>query len=122
MPLYGCLLDIHHFMMCETGQLVQAGLQPGHFTLPLIEEEPVPPSSAPSSFRCLMEKVLMLEKEMSGDGMASAGLALPYVGSRTLLQFLECFCEIFRRKNSEAVAEKMNLRYNLRKRARYTSS
>lgn len=101
-------------MMCETSQLVQAGLQPGHFMLPLTEEELAsPPHSAPSSFQCLMEKVLKLEREMSGNGEGIEGLALPYVGPRTHLQFLECFCEIFRKKNSEAIDEKKNLRYNM---------
>ena len=100
-------------MMKETGQLQHTGLQPNHFID--VTTSKLPPSSqkpaseaqaaAPSSFKCLLEKV---HREL--DGGRRGGLALSYVGPRTFLQFLECFCEIFRRKNSESVAEEENLR------------
>ena len=55
-----------------------------------------------------MEKVLRLDREI---GAESWDHALPYVGPRMYLRFLESFCEIFRRKNSETVAERASLRW-----------
>ena len=55
-----------------------------------------------------MEKVLQLEWEIGAERWDHA---LPYVGPTTYLRFLESFCEIFRRKNSEAVAERASLRW-----------
>ena len=117
-PLYACLSAIHRYLMRETGQLLQAGLQPNHLQPHGTPSHPHPPptptpqtetvSQPPlTSFECLMEKVLRLESEMGRD---SAGAKLPYVGPRTFQQFLECFCVVFRRKHSEAEMEKNNLR------------
>ena len=62
----------------------------------------------PSSFENLTEKVLQLDREIRGEGWDHA---LPYVGPRTYFRFLESFCEIFKKKNSEAVAERASLRW-----------
>lgn len=116
-----CLSAIHHCLMQETGQLLQAGLQPNHLqqatphsTLPhppppptIPSQEGVSQSLPPMSFECLMEKVLRLDSEMEG---RENGVKLPYVGPRTFLQFLECFCTIFKRKHLEAATEKLHLR------------
>ncbi len=117
-------------MMTETGRLVHAGLQPDHLLQqqqqqqqqqqPQQQQEaatvgsPITPSitasseeTAPSSFDCLMEKVSQLTRAL--DTGAQRSLELPYVGPRTCLQFLECFCEIFSRKSSETATERKNL-------------
>lgn len=65
-----------------------------------------------------MEKVVSLSQQMetrgesdvSGSG-GQGGLGLPYVGPRTYVQFMECFCEIYRVKSSEAATERQNLRF-----------
>ena len=117
--MFACLGNIHHFMLRETGQLLHSGEQPGYFTT----QSPLPQggqqSCPPSSYECLMEKVVSLSHQLqSGGGSVSdngggeggeGGMRLPYVGPRTFVQFIECFCEIYRVKNSEAVTEKQHL-------------
>ena len=122
-PLYSCLTAIQHYLLQETGQLYQAGLQPGHLeqdqhsldalanvsSLPSITLSPPQndePSSAssghqepPSAMDYLMEGVLDLDKVVSGNNVTE-NLKLPYLGPRTYQQFMECFCEIFKKKNS----------------------
>ena len=116
-----CLSAIHRCLMQETGQLLQAGLQPNHLQQQpphnTPSHPPPPPTTRsqegvsqslpPTSFECLMEKVLRLESEMEG---RENGMRVPYVGPRTFLQFLECFCTIFKRKHLDAATEKLHLR------------
>lgn len=116
-------------MMRETGQLEHTGLKPRNPQWPQQlqsdpekQEAPLPPTTAESTTRdlgsssdegglsssdCLMEKVSMLTHKL--DSKAQPCLGVPYVGPRTCLQFLECFCGIFRQKSAEAVTERTNL-------------
>ena len=55
-----------------------------------------------------MEGVLDLDRVVSGNDVTE-NLKLPYLGPRTYQQFMECFCEIFKKKNSEAKQERENL-------------
>ena len=131
-PLYSCLTAIQHYLLQETGQLYQAGLQPGHLEgeqhppdtvtnidrLPSItlsppqNNEPLSATSGfqepPSSMDYLMEKVLDLDRVVSGSDVTE-NLKLPYLGPRTYQQLMECFCEIFKKKSSEAKRERENL-------------
>ena len=113
--------------MQETGQLIQAGLQPKwrdtsdnlpHIgssvtqqissTVSPLHDETTQPQESPSSFNYLMENVLKLNSVLHGN-KHSIDLHLPYVGLKTYFQFLECFCELFRKKNSEMIEERKNL-------------
>ncbi len=55
-----------------------------------------------------MEGVLDLDRVVSGNDVTK-NLKLPYLGPRTYQQFMECFCEIFKKKSSEAKKERENL-------------
>ena len=56
----------------------------------------------------LMEKVFHLDSIINGNNNF-ARLSLPYLGPKTYQQFMECFCEVFKRKISEAKKERENL-------------
>ena len=135
-PLYKCLTAIQRYLLQETSQLYQAGLQPGHLeqdqhssetltnvsSLPSVTLSPPQynePSSTtsghwdpPSSMDYLMEKVLDLDRVVSGNDITE-NLKLPYLGPRTYQQFMECFCEMFKKKSSEAKEERENLTQTL---------
>ena len=111
-----CISSIHRSMMQNTQQLLHAGLQPGHLEdrdlqtagRSSIATQDSPHLShthynEPSTFNILMEKVLKLNENLSQKA------SLPYIGPRTYLQFLECFCEIFHRKRASVVADRANL-------------
>ena len=55
-----------------------------------------------------MEKVLDLDRVVSGNDVTEK-LKLPYLGPRTYQQLMECFCEIYKKKNSEAKERRENL-------------
>ena len=111
--LVECLVSIHCFMMQETQQLLQAGLQPTHFSAH--EYRPNPPqefstaskdsSNSPSTYSILMEKIQKLNKALTD----TQDICLPYVGPRTCLQFLECFSEIFLAKKSRVSSDRESL-------------
>ena len=92
--------------MHHTGQLIQAGLHPDHSRSHdhQTTASSKPAHGAPTSFDHLIEKM----SKLSADSQCS-GLQLPYVGPRTKLQFLECFCEIFKCKYSKTESERDNL-------------
>lgn len=107
-------------MMQETQQLRQAGMQPGHVIKhpPCNSESPktadnVAPESPgvresadqPSSYDILIEKMMRINNSLT----ATQDICLPYIGPRTYQQFLECFCEIFLEKQTEAVTDQENL-------------
>ena len=113
--------------MKETGQLTHTGQQPGHLKQAYLPKQaeftqllsPTTKQSladilnknservdSPLSFECLVERVLELDKEMSG---SSNEFELPYVGPTKLQHFIECFCEIFKQKHLELNIEKINL-------------
>ena len=123
-PLYNCLAAIHHYLLQGTSQLRQAGLQPdllsrdtticndnkSYFsTITSNDQHGSVYQDAPSSMQYLMEKVLDLDCIIN-DNDNSAKLKLPYLGPRTYLQFMECFSEIFNKKNAEAKQERENLK------------
>ena len=56
----------------------------------------------------LMEKVLDLDRVVGANDITK-NLKLPYLGPRTYQEFMECFCEIFKKKSSESKEEKDNL-------------
>lgn len=112
------LLSIHSCVMQETGQLLQAGLQPDHLTQTGETSHRTDPisnwvfgspystrESRPFTYEILVEKVLKLNNALTH----TKRIETPYVGPRTLLQFLECFCEIFHTKHTEAVADRSKL-------------
>lgn len=118
-----CLVSIHCFVMQETQQLLQAGMQPGHLikhpqhdtdttktpdiTNDVILESPTEETiiGQPSTYDILMEKMTRMCNSLS----SRQEVSLPYVGPRTYQQFLECFCEIFLAKQTEAVMDRENL-------------
>lgn len=114
-----CVASIHTSVMQETLQLQQAGMQPGHtIRYPQcnpqskIADTTTPESPAVresvdqrSSYAILMEKMLRMSKSLT----AVQEVHLPYVGPRTYQQFLECFCEIFLAKQTEAAMDQENL-------------
>ena len=115
-----CLTSIHCYMMQETQQLQQAGLQPcccstqqqqqmeeGHRDSTGLSQEPTATTETqPSTYDILMEKLIRMNKAHSGMMQAAQ---LPYVGPRTYLQFLECFCETFCVKHTESMKDRENL-------------
>lgn len=107
-----CLASIHCFMMQETQQLVQVGQQPTHLMTLGSEFLERPTSSAenrnadqPSTYDILMEKMIQMNRSISG----THDTHLPYVGPRTFIQFLECFCETFSVKYAKAMLDGKNL-------------
>ena len=113
--------------MKETGQLTHTGQQPYHLQQSYLPKQAeltqfFRPTTkqclidilnrnnelvdSPLSFECLVEKVLELDREMSG---SSSEFKLPYVGPTKLQHFIECFCEIFEQKYSELSIGKLNL-------------
>lgn len=115
-----CLTSIHCYVMQETQQLQQAGLQPccsaqqqqqeerHRDSTGLSQEPPATPEAVhdqPSTYDILMEKLIRMNKAHSGMQDAQ----FPYVGPRTYLQFLECFCETFCVKHTESVRDRENL-------------
>lgn len=114
--LMKCLTSIHNFMMQETQQLLQAGLQPGHLiqhssdltegaSNPTGFSAPNVDADRPSTYSILMEKVIAMNKSLSG----VKDSYLSYIGPRTYLQFLECFSETFHVKQTKAKTDKENL-------------
>ena len=120
-----CLSSIHYFVMQETQQLLQAGMQPGHLIQPPQLNTNVTPSirdelttssesadnikevpEQPFTYDILMEKIKKVNRSLMG---VQEDVYLPYVGPRTYQQFLECFCEIFLAKQAEAAMDKENL-------------
>lgn len=117
-----CLSSIHCFVMQETQQLLQAGMQPGHLIQPpQPDTNPAPNTSQtplesaddmkeipgqPLTYDILMEKIKSVNRSLMA---VQEGVHLPYVGPRTYQQFLECFYEIFLAKQAEAAMDKENL-------------
>ena len=113
-----CVVSLHRLMMQETGQLVRTGIHPTGLDpeiqttpsgsgAPFITYTSAIPDAMPSGTECLIEKVAQLAKEV--DGVVNR-LAVPYVGPRTFLRFIECFCEFFKRRKAEIQATKNALR------------
>ena len=110
-----CLLAIHSFSMQQTGQLIQAGLYPDKASKSRKDHQNAsyqftssPNHSQaikPTTFQILVEKLIQL----NSSHRESHGLEIPYVGPKTLIRFLECFCEIFHTKFSELESEKDKL-------------
>lgn len=105
LPLMKCLSSIHSFMMQETQQLVHLGLQANHFVQDscLIEESSTD-CNRPSTYDILVEKMAKMNESNK-----KGGVAFPYVGPRTHLQFLECFCEIYSVKRAQVMTDRANL-------------
>ena len=93
---------IHYYMLAESGYLKQAGIKNSaniqnnrtsteHFKMT-------------QSFRYLMEKMSQVLDPKS------VCLSLPYVGPLTLRHFLECFCRLYREKNTSIEKERVSLR------------
>ena len=98
--------------MQQTGQLIQAGLHPdkvGRESQQVSYQFTGSPDhskvSKPTTYEILVEKLLRLNSAL----LETRGLEMPYVGPKTLIQFLECFCEIFHTKFTESEAEKAKL-------------
>ncbi len=101
--------------MKETSQLTHTGQQPAHslHTQHTRSHEVIPTQtveqalkqikhiSAPSSFECLFEKVLQLLDNSTSE--------FSFIGPTKHTEFLECFCEIFTRKQSELSQDRANL-------------
>ena len=111
--VYSCLTAIHQLVLKQSGHLLQSGQQPtpllapppiSHITTTDNTEE-LEDSSAPTSFRLLMERVL-LNSQNSGKNGALGEFYLPYVGPLTFHRFLKCFCEIYRQKSASVESEK----------------
>jgi len=113
-----CLLAIHSFSMQQTGQLIQAGLFPDKVTpTSKLRKDPQNVSYQftsspghlnaikPTTFQILVEKLLQL----NSSHQENPSLEMPYVGPKTLMRFLECFCKIFHSKFSELESEKAKL-------------
>lgn len=105
-------------MMQETGQLIRTGLHPTGLDPefqttpsgsgnPCITYTSAVWGDAPTGTDCLIEKVAQLSKEV--DGVVNR-LAVPYVGPRTFLRFIECFCDSFKRRKAEVQAMEDALR------------
>lgn len=114
-----CLSSIHCFVMQETRQLQQAGMQPGQppdhtpKTSDVTTSNDTPESTnikevtgKPPSYDILMEKMTKMNRSLMA---VQEDVHLPYVGPRTYQQFLECFCEVFQAKQAEAVMDRENL-------------
>ncbi len=116
-PLVHCLLAIHSFAMQQTGQLVQAGLYPDKISqISQIGDSQTAsyqftssPSHSnatkPTTFEIIMEKLFQLNSTLHN----SSGLEIPYVGPKTLVRFLEYFCEIFHNKYTELQSDRSKL-------------
>ena len=104
-----CLSSIHSFVLQETGQLLQAGKQPNYLAKPgqhpMFGSLETTSDSSSFTYEILLEKLLELNVALT----TTKRIVMPYVGHRTLLQFLECFCEIFHAKYAEAMADKSKL-------------
>ncbi len=112
--------------MKETSQLAHTGQQPGHLQQTYLPKHQLShllgsdtkqnisealgkreKIESPSSFECLLEKVLQLDQDMSTSNTVE--FKLPYVGPTKHTEFLECFYEIFEKKNSELISDQNNL-------------
>ncbi len=114
-----CLSSIHCFTLQETQQLLQVGLQPGHFLQQQQRKQGSAESSnavsgpsdtdatpdRPSTYDILMERVLKMNMALTD----VKDVHLPHVGPRTYHQFLECFCETFHRKYTKVVSDREHL-------------
>ena len=129
-----CLSSIHCFALQETQQLVQMGLQPGHFLQQQQQQQPQQQQlqqmkqqqtsdstegagtiqelsdidaslDRPSAYDVLIEKVSKMNVVLSD----IIEIHLPHVGPRTYHLFLECFCETFHQKYSEVVSDREHL-------------
>ena len=116
--LVECMVSLHSLVMQETGQLVRSGLRPTGLNPetrttpsgsgnPFITYTSAMLGAAPTSSECLVEKMAQVAMEM--DGVVNR-LAVPYVGPRTFLRFIECFCEFFKRRKAEIQATESALR------------
>ncbi|KAL5457324.1 hypothetical protein EMCRGX_G034572 [Ephydatia muelleri] len=116
--LVECIVSLHRLMMQETGQLIRTGLHPTGLDPefqttpsgsgnPCITYTSAVWGDAPTGTDCLIEKVAQLSKEV--DGVVNR-LAVPYVGPRTFLRFIECFCDSFKRRKAEVQAMEDALR------------
>lgn len=93
-----CLSSIHSCVLQETGQLVQAGMQPDYL-------DQTRQRASSFTYEILMEKVLKLNTVLTQRKRRE----MPYVGPSAFLQFLECFCELFHIKHAEAMADRSQL-------------
>ena len=93
---------IHYYMLAKSGYLKQAGTK----NTADIQNNRASTErfKMTQSFCYLMEK---MSQVLDPKGIC---LSLPYVGPLTLRHFLECFCRLYREKNTSIEKERVNLR------------
>lgn len=93
---------IHYYMLAESGCLKQAGTK--NIANIKNNKSSTEHFKMTQSFRYLMEK---MSQVLDPKGIY---LSLPYVGPLTLRNFLECFCRLYREKNTSIDKERVSLR------------